>query len=292
MADGVALRLAGHDIRLKWHRLRRQRTDPVFTGKRLAEGLALGASMEVDLRLHAAGGFVVLHDETLEGETTGIGSVSGAVPEYLRSLRVRRESGAASDDPVLLLEDLSALMRTNTAPGAMVQLDLKETRDHLTERSVAAFAAAIGDHGPNIVVSGGDWAAVTRLAESVDGLRKGFDPCELPQAERLAGARDVTAFVAATESIGPDAGMIYLAYPLILKALALGCDLVGAFHAHGQAVDAWTLNTDHPNAAAALRALAGCRVDQITTDEPTRLEEFWRDIASGQPASAGSGAFR
>ena len=50
---------------------------------------------------------------------------------------------------------------------------------------------------------------------------------------------------------------------------------------HGQLIDAWTLNTDHPDAAASLRQLARLRVDQITTDEPIRMEEFFAEIASG-----------
>ena len=35
MTNGIALHLTGHTIRLKWHRLRRERGDPVFTAKRL-----------------------------------------------------------------------------------------------------------------------------------------------------------------------------------------------------------------------------------------------------------------
>ena len=63
MADGIELGIPGHAIALKWHRLRRRREDPVFTSLRLVEGLELGASMEVDLRVHAEGGLVVLHEE-------------------------------------------------------------------------------------------------------------------------------------------------------------------------------------------------------------------------------------
>ena len=279
MAEGVALHCSGHDIRLKWHRLRRRRSDPIFTGKRLAEGLALGASMEVDVRVHAGEGLVVLHETSLEPETTGAGLVSAASPEYLRGLRIRGDDGAPTDDPVLLLDDLAGLMHGTVAPGALVQLDFKETLDRLTPRTIDSFAAVLGDVGGNIILSGGDWAAVKRLAEGVAGLRKGYDPCDLPEAGRLASAADVAAFVALTERIAPEADMIYLAYPLVLGASALGYDIVDAFHRHGQTVDAWTFSTDHADAAASLLKLAECRVDQITTDEPIRLEEFWKAIA-------------
>ena len=54
-----------------------------------------------------------------------------------------------------------------------------------------------------------------------------------------------------------------------------------AFHRHGTTIDAWTLNTDHPDAAASLRELVRLRVDQITTDEPIRLEELFAE--TGRP---------
>src|SRR5262245_20090674 len=47
---GVHLQGPNGPIRLKWHRLRRTSGDVDFTLARLREGLAVGASMEVDLR--------------------------------------------------------------------------------------------------------------------------------------------------------------------------------------------------------------------------------------------------
>lgn len=280
VADGVALQSGGHRVRLKWHRLKRERSDPVFTGARLAEGLALGASMEVDLRVHAGGGLVVLHEPSLDHETTGTGLIADASPEYLRSLRIRGEDGAPTDDPVLLLEDLTGLMRRDAAPGALVQLDFKETLASLTPTTAAAFGRAVADLGDKIILSAGDWAAVNRLAETAAGMLRGFDPCDLPEASRLASAADVAGFVALTGRIATEADFIYLSYPLILHCLDLGHDIVGAFHDEGQKVDAWTLNTDHPDAANSLRRLVGCGVDQITTDEPRKLEELWREVGT------------
>jgi glycerophosphoryl diester phosphodiesterase len=288
MADGVSLHLPGHRIALKWHRLSRRRADPVFTGKRLAEGLALGASMEVDLRVHGGGGLVVLHEASLEHETTGVGPVASASAEYLRGLHIRDGSGGATANPVLLLEDLAALVRRRLPTAALVQLDFKDTLDRLTPATVAAFAAALAGIGGNFILSGGDWAAVKRLAEDVDGIRIGYDPCELPEAGRLTSPDDVANFVALVERIAPEANMIYLDYSLILRVRRLGSDIVEAFHRHGRTIDAWTLNTDHPNAAESLRALVACRVDQITTDEPIRLEEVFTEIGRTPPSGADS----
>jgi glycerophosphoryl diester phosphodiesterase len=274
VGDGVGTVRAGHPIRLKWHRLRRVRTDTPFTTARLAEGLKLGASMEVDLRVLADGRFAVLHNETLDRETIGSGPVSGVSADDLRKLRLRSPDGAPTSDPVLLLDDLVALVGTDIGSDALVQLDLKETRDTLSAAAAASFLAAVAPVARNMIISGGHWDAVKYLATAVDNLRVGFDPCELPEAGGLRTPADVAAFVAASEAIAPDAGMIYLDYTLILKALDLRYDIVDAFHRRGKLVDAWTLNPDHPNAANSLGRLIECRVDQITSDEPIAIEEL------------------
>jgi glycerophosphoryl diester phosphodiesterase len=274
MGDGVGIVRAGHPIRLKWHRLRRVRADTPFTTARLAEGLKLGASMEVDLRILADGRFAVLHNKTLDRETTGSGPVNAASTDDLRKLRLRSSDGAPTRDPVLLLDDLAALVPRDSASDALVQLDLKEPRDTLSEAAAESFAAAVAPVARNMIISGGHWDAVKYLATTAGDLRVGFDPCELPEAGGLRTPADVAAFVAASEAIAPDAAMIYLDYTLILKALDLGYDIVDAFHVLGKEIDAWTLNPDHPNAANSLGRLIECRVDQITSDEPIAIEEL------------------
>ena len=62
MTAPISLTRDGHRTFLKWHRARRRAADPVFTGRRILEGMALGASVEVDLVLHADDGFAVLHN--------------------------------------------------------------------------------------------------------------------------------------------------------------------------------------------------------------------------------------
>src|SRR5262249_8538419 len=152
--------------------------------------------------------------------------------------------------------------------------------------TLSGFAAALDGIGGNFIVSGGDWAAVKRLSGEVPGMRRGYDPCEVPEAARLASPEGVAAFVEATERIAPEAEMIYRDYRLVLRALAGGSDIVDSFHRRGQTVDAWTLNTDHPNALASLRKLVRLRVDQITTDEPIRLDEIFLELAPTLPGAA------
>lgn len=272
MPDGIAIIADGHATRLKWHRLQRRPEDVPFTPARLREGMALGASMEVDLRRRADGGFACLHDDTLDRETTGRGPVAAASIEDLRGLWMRGKDGVPTGERLLLLEDLAELAAAGADPATLVQLDLKEADTALDGRSVDAFRTALTPVAGRFILSGGDWAAVRRLGAAVPGLRLGFDPCDDGTLATLGGAADAERFIAAALDRAPEAAMIYLSYPIVLRADALGVDLIAACHAAGRTVDAWTLNPDHPGAAAALARLVALRADQITTDAPGVLE--------------------
>ena len=99
--------------------------------------MALGASVEVDLVLHADDGFAVLHNLELEPETTGRGLVRETPAATLRTLRLRDNDGRPISDRVMLLEDLAALIaRDGAHPEALLQLDYKEdaARPHPARR--------------------------------------------------------------------------------------------------------------------------------------------------------------
>ena len=89
----ILLERDGHRTWLKWHRGRRRAADTAFTGERIIEAMCLGASIEVDLVIHAGHGCAVLHDLTLERETTGAGRVRNTSAAALRQL-VEAECGA------------------------------------------------------------------------------------------------------------------------------------------------------------------------------------------------------
>jgi glycerophosphoryl diester phosphodiesterase len=278
MADGVSIVWRGHRVMLKWHRARRHASDTAFTCTRILEALEVGASVEVDLNRHAGGGFAVLHDETLERETTGRGTVSDTLPETLAGLRLRDNAGVPTGHPVLLLADLARLARQQAVhPAAVLQLDLKTPAVELTTADIAAFAAALGNLGRSVILSSGDAMAVARLAEAVPGLRIGHDPCEGPAMVRLQTSGDHATFLREALAESPDAEMIYLAIPLILRAQDAGHDLVAAFQVEGRRVDAYTLEDATSARMPVLRRLLDLKVDQITTDDPCGLER----LASG-----------
>ena len=90
MSDPVSVTRNGHRTFFKWHRGRRRAADPVFTGRRILEGMALGASVEVDLVIHGGNGFAVLHDhEQISRETTGTGPARLQSAEQMRALNLR-----------------------------------------------------------------------------------------------------------------------------------------------------------------------------------------------------------
>lgn len=286
MPEGIEIVFRGQRTRLKWHRLQRLPEDIPFTPARLREGMALGASMEVDLRRRADGGFACLHDDTLDRETTGSGPVATAGFDDLRALHMRGKDGTPTGERLLLLEDLAELAASGADPATLVQLDLKEADAVLDGRSVDAFRTALAPVAGRFILSGGDWAAVRRLGAAVPGLRLGFDPCDDDTLGTLVTATDAGRFIAAALDRAPQAAMIYLSYPIVLRADALGVDLIAACHAADKSVDAWTLNPDHPGAPATLARLVALRADQITTDSPGVLQAMF-ETPDRSPTSQG-----
>lgn len=272
MPDAISLTLDGHRTFFKWHRARRHAADPVFTARRIVEGLKAGASVEVDLVLHADAGFAVLHDPMLDRETTGTGPVRQASAATLRRLNLRDEAGSPIEDRVMLLEDLADLIaREEAHPESLLQLDYKEDAAALDAATIATFQRTLGSGAAHFILSSGDAEAVRLLSEGVEGLRIGYDPCHRGAMDRLRASRDFDGFVTEAISASPRAEMTYLDYRLVLEAQEAGADLVAAFHAAGRRVDAYTIRRADDAGVAAARRLLALRVDQITTDDPEGL---------------------
>lgn len=273
MPDGLYIERDGFRTMLKWHRGHKQAGDISFTPERIAQGMALGASVEVDLLCHADGGFAVLHDEDLDRATTGHGPVALASTETLRGLHLRDATGAPSHHRVMLLEELGHLLATQPCgAGAVLQLDLKETASRIGPHEIAAFKAAIEPVAQHVILSCGDAKAVTLLADAIDGLPVGYDPCHDGAIERLLASRDFDGFVAHAVTAIDNPQMIYLDHRLILAADDMGFDLVEAFHAQNKRVDAYTIKTADAAVLPIVNRLLALRCDQITTDDPVGLE--------------------
>jgi glycerophosphoryl diester phosphodiesterase len=272
MTDPISISRGGHRTWLKWHRAKRRASDPVFTGRRILEGMRLGASVEVDLVVHADRGYAVLHDLSVERETTGTGRVADLGAAELRGLRLRGPDGAALDETVMLLEDLAALLaQGGLHPEALLQLDYKEDWRVLDAAALASFGHSVAPVARHMILSSGDAEAVRLLTAGVEGLRIGYDPCHDGALERLEQSRDFAGFVRDAIAASPKAEMIYLHYNLVLEADRLGFDIVAAFHAAGRRIDAYTINRADDESRPQVARLLELRVDQITTDDPEGL---------------------
>ena len=272
MTDPLFIERNGHRIWLKWHRARRRVSDPVFTGARILEAMRLGASVEVDLVVHADHGFAILHNGTLEAETTGTGRVRETSAATLRGLHLRDNDGTPLPDRVMLLEDLCHLLEGNPPhPQALLQLDFKEDLDALDPQTVANFAASVAPVAGSLILSGGHAEAIALLAQAAPGLRTGYDPCYGESLARLRATGDYPSFIAEALAAAPQAEMIYLARELVLSAHDTGFDIVAPIHAAGRRIDAWTIRQVSPETLAQVDRLLDLKVDQITTDDPEGL---------------------
>ena len=276
-ADGLAIRAGGRAVRLKWHKLRRDADDPAFHRPNLAAGLAAGASMEVDVQLLSDGEFVCLHDETLDTETDGTGPVAAADSRTIAGLRHRDGAGRATGPAPLTLRELVAILQDNAATaaeGAVVQLDLKESADALTDAAIERFSTLVAPAAALLSLSGEDWPAVSRLGGRVHGLSLGYDPTMRVLDEALT-VGDLSGLADHVASAAPEAETVYLHHSLLAAARDRRVDLVGALHRQGRLVDCWTLGTDRPGTEALLRLALESGVDQITTDTPADLQALW-----------------
>lgn len=286
-AMGLSIRHGCRVVRLKWHRLRRRLSDPLFGNDALREGLGLGASMEVDLRVRRDGGFVVLHDDTLDRETTGSGAVAGHAAEDLRKIclaDVRKGEIARS---LMLSEDLAASLR-RAHPQALLQLDMKDDLAAIGAAGLDHLAEWFADPPCPIIASGDSLELIGAIKERVPALRRGIDPTDkLVECYRHDGIRAVETALRSDLAGPTEPDTIYLAWQLILQASRDGLDLVSICHGEGMLVDAWTFNPSDPAAGFndkewdAFSALLALEVDQITTDEAVATERAYRKRMTG-----------
>jgi len=272
MSSPISITRNGHQTWFKWHRGRRRLSDPVFTGKRILEAMALGASTEVDLVVTGDKGFAVLHDMTLDRETTGQGAVAQTGDEAIRKLHLRDNDGNPLAEPVMLLDDLCMLMASGTMhPDALLQLDYKEDDKVLDGRAIANFRRATLPVAKNIIVSSGSAAAVKILTDAVPGMRSGYDPSDNLSEAGPHAPELLQQFVDDAVAASPDADLVYLYWGIVTLSDDAGFDIVDAFHQQGKRIDTWTIQASDPASVAVVERLLSLKVDQITTDDPEGL---------------------
>jgi len=274
--DGLAIARGPHTTRLKWHRLRRSFADPEFSTAVMEDGFRIGASMELDLQVRADGGFVVMHDATLDRETTGHGPVGDRTGAELAGLSYRQQPRT-----LLLGEELATLLGA-AHPDALLQFDMKNDLGEVGSLGIDRLAAQFGDKTRNLIVSGGSTELIIAIGDRLPGIQRGIDPTD--RLAEIGRDGDLAAVESALreELAGPaEPHMIYLAWELILEANKGGLDLIALCHDEGKTVDAWTYTLADPARGFSetewteFSALLALSPDQITTDEPVATEAAW-----------------
>jgi glycerophosphoryl diester phosphodiesterase len=265
-----------HTTLLKWHRLRRRMADPLFSAEVMAEGFKAGASMELDLRVRADGGFVVLHDKDLEGETSGHGIIAQKSLAELRGLRMKD-----GDRPLLTSEDLAAMLQS-AHPDALLQFDMKDDYEAIGEKGIAHLAEHLQRISASVIVSAGSQQLILAVKEKLPHLRRGIDPSDKLGNICKAGGWNAVEKELLADLRGPtEPETIYLYWPMLLDAAKAGLDMIALCHSEGKRVDAWTFTLKDPDGGfndtewANFSALMALKPDQITTDEAPATERAW-----------------
>ncbi|ENN88389.1 hypothetical protein RHSP_75829 [Rhizobium freirei PRF 81] len=281
-AQGLEILHEGHRTRLKWHRLRKRLADPLFSVEVMSEGFAAGASMELDLRVRGDGGFVVLHDKGLEGETTGHGPVAGKSIADLSDIRMQ-EGGR----PLILSEDLATMMQS-THPAALLQFDVKDDFEAIGARGIRHLAEHFRNIAAAVIISCNSLDLIVAVKEKLPELLRGIDPSDKLYDIRKAGGWKAVEMELRADLRGPtEPDTIYLHWSLILNAAKEGLDMIGLCRDEGKRVDAWTFTLRDPEAGFSdeewmnFSALMALKPDQITTDEAPATERAWQQRMAG-----------
>ena len=129
-----------------------------------------------------------------------------------------------------------------------------------------------------MIVSSGDAEAIRLLTDAAPGLHIGYDPCdETRRPPKVPAISRLRRFVDEALATSPNADLIYLYWEIVTIAAEVGFDIVGAFHAAGRRIDAWTIKAADAGTKPAVEKLLDCKVDQITTDDPEGLVALFGD---------------
>jgi glycerophosphoryl diester phosphodiesterase len=279
---GLRIEFEGHSPLLKWHRLRRRMADPLFSAEVMAEGFKAGASMELDLRVRADGGFVVLHDKELEGETTGRGLIAQKSLADLRDLRMKD-----GNRPLLYSEDLAAMLQS-AHPDALLQFDMKDDYEAIGEKGIAHLAEHLQQISASVIVSAGSPELILAVKDKLPHLRRGIDPTnKLGDIAKAEGWKAVEKELLADLRGPTEPETIYLYWPMLLDAAKAGLDMIALCHSEAKLVDAWTFTLKDPDGGFSdaewtnFSALVALKPDQITTDEALATELAWLKRMAG-----------
>lgn len=261
--------------------------------------------IEVDITALADSDYLLVHDPTLESETTGVGGVAACTPAQARTLYLKSGAwGSALPYRPALLSDVVSAFGEYPAARTRLQLDFKNVYPFADDEPLHRLIGLIEPLGARVIAStGADWQ-LRRLHALADWLDLGFDihfyidwrpqgtltdPRQPPFRCGVQGYWDdhplalypywpkatyLAERCAALLDSVPYASTFYVSYRFLLQSLADGFDWAAPLHARGVKLDAWTLDLNQPQKIEAARQLLAIGVDQFTSNTPRAWAAF------------------
>jgi glycerophosphoryl diester phosphodiesterase len=261
---------------------------------------AKAAFIEIDISALADSDYLLVHDDMLESETSGMGLVARCSAQRARELCIRLKDGTPTALHVPLLSEVVALFQQY--PGAMrLQLDFKNLYPFPKDEPLRRLVDLIRPLGDRVMVStGADWQlrAIRRLADWLDlGLDIGnnldwreptaqFDSRYPPWKVGAYGYWDdhpiaSYRFWTTAEYLAERCEMLVLSVPrlstfyidhhFLVRSLDDGFNWADGLHSFGIKLDTWTLDADNPLAVANAKRLLEAGVDMFSTNTPAAL---------------------
>ncbi|HEY3290054.1 MAG TPA: glycerophosphodiester phosphodiesterase family protein [Anaerolineae bacterium] len=253
---------------------------------------ARAAHIEIDVVALAEDDYLLVHDDVLESETSGIGPVAACSVAQARQLHIRN-----SEHPVALLSDVVKAIARSDAP-ARLQIDYKNIYPFASDEPLRRLLRLIAPLGERVIVSSiADWQlrALHRLAPA---LALGFDiqlyldlrraePGTYPHilgvygywddhmlATRRLWSHEAYLRDRSDSLIGqvPGVRAFYVRHQLLTQSLEDGFNWAAALHTSGIELDAWTI--DSPQASASALRLREAGVDLFTSNTPSAMTKL------------------
>jgi glycerophosphoryl diester phosphodiesterase len=256
--------------------------------------------IEVDVQaLQDGEDYLMVHDDTLEHETSGSGVVGECSLEEARKLRIKGKPDYAPG----LLSNLIPLLQDDQHKPC-VQLDFKSFFLFPTDEPLGRFVDMLKPLASQIHVSSpADWQ-LRKLKQMAPWMDIGFDiefhfdlrqpdehydPRQPPYREGAYGYHDDSLL-----SMGiiwpevdyladrctvllnqvPGISTLHVNHHLMAHSLDVGFNWAEAAHARGVALSTWTLDADNPAAVKYAPRLRDAGVDRFTSNTPAALEKM------------------
>jgi glycerophosphoryl diester phosphodiesterase len=292
----------GRKVLLKYHKLLiGVHPHPPNSLAALRRVLADGAEVvEFDVGLTRDEKFVLIHDSTLERETSGRGPLREVTESEFKGLRLRD-----SDEPTATLAEVVGVLREVDRP-VKDKLDLKEVKQivHEVGKLLLAAMATMRENPRIAVVVGcmGDWNL--RLLRRLDpGVAVGLDfayHLDAPVDELVRLPMRINAYgylddhplgfrrllsprayledrIEVLLDLVPGASEFYVRKEFLLQALADGVNPIQFIHRRkpGALVDVWTLYAHEPDLQRLLITTLDAGADQISSPTSALLAQVY-----------------